>query len=214
MKEKYIKQIMKQLTCSKQRKKEIRKQLNADIEDALSAGEAFEKVRVRMGEPNEIANSLNQDFSEEEKKKYKRERRTRRILQILLVIAILIPIFWWVIPKNTWLKDSKIFDEKVVQEQAETAIALLDAGDYEGLKAMSDAKMAELLNEEEMEKAKDQLGEDWGSFQNFGSWYLMETTQGGIHMAVAQMNASYENTSVTYTVTFDENMKMNGLWMK
>ena len=118
------------------------------------------------------------------------------------------------IPKNTWLKDSKIFDEKVVQEQAETAIALLDAGDYEGLKAMSDAKMAELLNEEEMEKAKDQLGEDWGSFQNFGSWYLMETTQRGIHMAVAQMNASYENTSVTYTVTFDENMKMNGLWMK
>ena len=75
MKEKYIKQIMKQLTCSKQRKEEIRKQLNADIEDALSAGEAFEKVRVRMGEPNEIANSLNQDFSEEEKKKYKRERR-------------------------------------------------------------------------------------------------------------------------------------------
>ena len=43
MKEKYIKQIMKQLTCSKQRKEEIRKQLNADIEDALSAGEAFRK---------------------------------------------------------------------------------------------------------------------------------------------------------------------------
>ena len=112
-----------------------------------------------------------------------------------------------------WLKDSKIFDEKVVQEQAETAIALLDAGDYEGLKAMSDAKMAELLNEEEMEKAKDQLGEavyvSEFRFMVFNGDHTERNTYGG-----AQMNASYENTSVTYTVTFDENMKMNGLWMK
>ena len=68
MKEKYIGKIVKQLTCSKKRKEEIKKQLESDIDEALSTGEQIEDVISRMGEAGEIASAFNQSFSEEEQK--------------------------------------------------------------------------------------------------------------------------------------------------
>lgn len=214
MKEKYIKQIIKLLTCSKKRREEIKKQLSADIDGAIDAGESFETVQIRMGEPKEIADGFNQSFSDGEKKAFRRERRRRRILDIVIVILILIPVFWWMIPKNTLLKDSNVFDVDTVQAKAEEVVSLLDESDYDALKEIADDKMAELLNAKEMNQAKSHFGEDWGEFQNFGSPYLIESTQRGQHTAVVQINASYENTSVTYTISFNEDMKLNGLWMK
>ncbi len=49
MKEKYIKQIMKLLTCSKKRKEEIKQQLVSDIDAAVTSGEKEEDVIKRMG---------------------------------------------------------------------------------------------------------------------------------------------------------------------
>lgn len=214
MKEKYIQKIVKRLNCSGKRKKEIRKQLTADIEEALTEGDAIEEIIARMGEPQEIADSFNQSFPEEEKKKYRKERRLRRVLEILLVIIVLAAALWWMIPKNTWLKDSRIFDEATVQEKAEEVVQLLDADDYDGLRAMAVSELAEVINEEEMEQARANLAEDWGDFVSCGTVYLIETTQRGQHSAVAQMSVSYENTSVTYTISFNEEMQLNGLWMK
>lgn len=214
MKEKYIKSIIKQLTCSKSRREEIKKQLTADFDDAVSTGEKDEDIISRMGKAEEIAKDFNQGFSEEEKKIYKKERRKRRALDILVVIVVIAAALWWMLPKNTWLEDSKIFDSDAVQAKAEEVVALLDEGDYDGLKAMAADKLAPMINEDEMENARDNLSEDWGELQNYGSVYLIETTQRGQHSAVVQMTVAYENTSVTYTISFDEDMKLNGLWMK
>ncbi len=214
MKEKYIKQIIKLLTCSKKRREEIKKQLSADIDDAVGAGETFETIQTRMGKPKEIADEFNQSFSDEEKKVFRKERRRRRILDVVVVILILIPVFWWMIPKNTWLKDSKVFDADAVQAKAEEVVSLLDESDYNALKEIADDKMAAILNAKEMNQAKSNFGEDWGEFQNLGSPYLIESTQRGQHTAIVQINASYENTSVTYTISFNEDMKLTGLWMK
>ena len=79
---------------------------------------------------------------------------------------------------------------------------------------MSDEKLAEMMNKEEMDQAKSNFGDDWGEFQNFGEVYLIESTRMGQHSAIAQINASYENTSVTYTLSFNEDMELNGVWMK
>ncbi len=136
------------------------------------------------------------------------------MIDILVLLVVMAALFWWMIPKNTWLKDSKRFDETAVQKQAEEVVELLDAGDYDGLRAMADSKLAGLINEEEMEAARDNQAEDWGEFLNYGSVYLIESTQRGIHSAVAQMTAAYENTSVTYTISFDEDLKLTGLYMK
>lgn len=214
MKEKYIKSIIKQLTCSKSRREEIKKQLTADFDDAVSTGEKEEDIISRMGKAEEIAKAFNKEFSDEEKKIYKKERRRKSILDVFVVAILILIAVWWMMPKSTSLEGSKRFDSEAVQTKAEEVIALLDAGDYDGLREMSMEKFAVLINEEEMEHARGLLAEDWGELQNYGSVYLAEVTQRGEHSAVAQMNVSYENTSVTYTISFDEDMKLNGLWMK
>lgn len=214
MKVKYIKKIGRLLTCSKKRREEIQKELASDIDAAIAAGEKEEDIIVRMGKAEEVAEGFNQSFSKEEIKVFRKERRIRRLIDILVVIVVMAVLFWWMIPKNTWLKDSKRFDEAAVQKQAEAVIELLDGGEYDGLRSMAEGKMAELINEEEMENARDNLAADWGEFQKYGSVYLIETTQRGQHSAVAQMTAVYENISVTYTISFDEDMKLIGLWMK
>ena len=99
MKEKYIKTIIKNLTCSKKKKEEIKRQLESDIGEALNTGEKVEDVISRMGEADEITKAFNQSFSEEEKKQFRKERRNRRFLQITGVLAVLILLFWWTVPK-------------------------------------------------------------------------------------------------------------------
>lgn len=214
MKEKYIGKIVKQLTCSKKRKEEIKKQLESDIDEALSTGEQIEGVISRMGEAGEIASAFNQSFSEEEQKQYRKERRNKRFLQIAGVLAVLILLFWWTAPKNTLLSDSKVFDADAVKQKVETIIGYLNEENYPEIQKMSDEKLAEMMNKEEMDQAKSNFGDDWGEFQNFGEVYLIESTRMGQHSAIAQINASYENTSVTYTLSFNEDMELNGVWMK
>lgn len=214
MKEKFIKQIMKLLTCSKKRKEEIKQQLVSDIDAAVASGEKEEDVIKRMGKVEEIANAFNQSFSPEEVKIYKKELRKRRALDIVLVMLVIAFGLWWMMPKNKVLEDSDRFQTAAVEAQAKEVVQMLDDGDYDGLRAMAVDKLAPMINEEEMEHARNNFAEDWGELSNYGNIYMIESVQRGQHSAVVQMNISYENTSVTYTISFDKNMKLNGLWMK
>ena len=117
-------------------------------------------------------------------------------------------------PKNKVLEDSDRFQTATVEAQAKEVVQMLDNGDYDGLRKMAVDKLAPMINEEEMEHARDNLAEDWGKLLNYGSIYMVESVQRGQHSAVVQMSISYENASVTYTISFDKNMKLNGLWMK
>lgn len=214
MKEKYIKQIMKLLTCSKKRKEEIKQQLVSDIDAAVTSGEKEEDVIKRMGTAKETADAFNHSFSPEEVKAYKKELRKRRALDIVLVMLVIAFGLWWMMPKNKVLEDSDRFQTATVEAQAKEVVQMLDNGDYDGLRKMAVDKLAPMINEEEMEHARDNLAEDWGELLNYGSIYMVESVQRGQHSAVVQMSISYENASVTYTISFDKNMKLNGLWMK
>ncbi|MCF2641866.1 MAG: DUF3887 domain-containing protein [Lachnospiraceae bacterium] len=65
-----------------------------------------------------------------------------------------------------------------------------------------------------IEDARRQVGSDWGEIQSFGDFYMSEIRQRGQRYAVVQVAVMYENVEVTYTITFDENMKLAGLYMK
>ena len=43
---------------------------------------------------------------------------------------------------------------------------------------------------------------------------MAEINQRGQKFAIAQLNVSYENISVTYTLTFDDKMKLAGFYIK
>ena len=153
MKEKYIKQIMKLLTCSKKRKEEIKQQLVSDIDAAVTSGEKEEDVIKRMGTAKKIADAFNQSFSPEEVKAYKKELRKRRVLDIVLVMLVIAFGLWWMMPKNKVLEDSDRFQTATVEAQAKEVVQMLDNGDYDGLRKMAVDKLAPMINEEEMEHA-------------------------------------------------------------
>ena len=211
----YIRKIMKRLKCSKGKRMEIKKDLTMDILAAEENGENWEDIKKRMGDPEGIAAEFNSNFSEEERKKYKKEKSIKRTLSVVCVIILILAAgFYWVVPKSIPIEQSKIFSEKEIVEKAEDIIRLVEAGDYEALRESAIQKLGPAIKEEVLEGVKNSLGSDWGSFQSFGNYYIAEIKQMGKRTGVIQLNASYENTSITYTISFNEDMKLIGLYLK
>ena len=123
-------------------------------------------------------------------------------------------------------RETRVFGFAVAS--AEEAFALRDFGiqkpvlilgytfaeDYEALKDCTDVRIQKILTQEVIEEAKKQAGTDWGEFQQFGKCYMSEQKLQGKTRAVVQINAAYENIGITYTLFFNEDMKLSGLYIK
>ena len=146
MNKKYIYQIIKKLKCSGKKRREIKRQMLSEMEESISDGS------YGMGNPVEIAEEFNQSFSAEEKKAYKREKRLKVAGIIALLLFVAAGILWWMLPKQIWLEDSKVFDKTKVLEQAEVVIDYLDEDNYTALQRLSNDKMSGLLKTDGLEQ--------------------------------------------------------------
>ena len=103
-KESYVKAVAKRLTCSKARQAEFVRDLESDIAAALSAGETWEQVESRMGDPRQVAQEFNEDLSEAERAAGKKRKRTKTIAIVatvaVAVAAIIGAATWWASPEN------------------------------------------------------------------------------------------------------------------
>lgn len=214
-KDKYVKAVTRKIKCSHKKKAEICRELEADIQTAFENGEQWQQIKDRMGAPSSLAMEFNENFSETELNSYKKTKKVKIALVIVLILGLSVTGIYLLLPKTFALDDSNIFDKKAVISQAETIIDLLNSNDYETIKNQYAAtKMAKALNAATIDDAKKQIGSDWGAFQSFTSIYTAETKQMGNQFAVVQITALYEIRSVTYTISFDEDMKLVGLFMK
>lgn len=211
---KYVDTIIRKLQCTKSRKNEIRRELESNIGSALEGGETWEQIEVRMGTPALAAKEFNDNFSDKERKAAKRNRRIKIFIIIAVILLAAVSFVLWLLPKSYSLGENGKFDEQTVINKAEEAVELLNADDFEELKAMSTDKMKESMNQETLDAARQQLGSDWGDFQSFGSVYSAETNQFGSWYAIVQLVAVYENRSITYTISFNEDMELSGFYMK
>lgn len=217
-KEKYVKEVVKKLKCSKEKKKEIAKQLESDMQIAVENGEAIENIIESMGAPECIAAEFNANLTEAEVAAVKKAKEQKRIIIVAAVIAVLVIIifvaYWW-LPKGKLIEESETFNIEEVENQAELLISLFDAEDYEEMINLSieEAKTGDF--KKALEGAKEQINSDeWGAFQSFGTSYTTEIEQMGKKYVLVQMNAVYENTSVTYTITLDEDLMLTGFYVK
>lgn len=210
----YVNQIVKKVKCSRQKREEIRRQLLADIQAETEQGASLDVVMLRMGEPIAIAEEFNQNLSEQERRKYKRRFAGRVIAAVAAVLAVIVLAAAWFLPVPLRFGSSGLFTEAAVEAQCKEVIRMLDAKDYEALEACMDIQVQEILTKEVIENAKEQAGADWGEFQEFGKCYMAEQRQQGRTRAVVQMNAAYENIGVTYTLFFNDDMKLSGLYIK
>lgn len=119
------------------------------------------------------------------------------------------------LPKTAVIDNNSIFNEKVAISQAEMIIDLLNENDYTTIKKQyANVQMKKVINESKISDAKQQVGTDWGAFRSYTSENTVEIDQMSKKFAVVEVVALYENRSVTYTISFDEDMLVAGLYMK
>lgn len=212
--EEYIKSVVRKLQCSGQKKEEIEKELASDIQTALANGESWEEIENRMGTSDQLAKEFNENLTPEE---LAGRKRKQGLLIAGIIVGILVLLgagVFWILPKSYELEESGIFQEAVVLEQTEEIIALLDMEDYAGLEECAIEKMKPFMQENVIVEAKATLGEELGENQGITSSYMAEVRQAGQRTAVIQATVQYENRSVTYTISYDEDMRLAGLYMK
>lgn len=213
----YINQIVRKLQCSKEQKKEIKRQLESDIQAAVSGGETMQEIQQRMGTPMNVAKEFNDNFKPDEVKKAKNEKRIKIIAISLAVCVLFVGFIYWYIPKTSEFGSSGKFMAKELQEQAEIIIGLVNEDDFEGLQEQSNEMMKKMFVKEQQAvwlDAKALLGTDWGAFISVEDSFLVEVNQMGQDMAMISVKATYENVSIVYQLAFDEQMKLAGIYMR
>lgn len=212
--EKYVNAVARRVKCSYGRRREIRQQLLSDISAAKEQGEGTEETLRRMGSVQALAREFNENLTELERKRFKRQRIVCILAAGAVTLLLFIMLLWWFLPKITQLGSSGYFREEEVEHQTKDIIKKLDNNDYTALYEQMNPAMKRALTPEVMETVKTGISDQWGAFQSYGRLYMSEVSQQGKLYAVVQVTGVYENVSVTFTISFDKDMKLAGLYLK
>ncbi len=211
---KYVNAIAGKIKCDGKKKKEIKKQLLMDIHMRMKQGEPLEEIILQMGTAEEIADSFNENISLEEQKRYVRNKVLKIAVPAIVIFFVLISFVYWMFPKSFDMEQSRYFNKEQVENAMKETIELLDAGDYIALQDRVTPQMQTLLNAETMDAAKGVLSDDWGERKMFGAVYMVELIQGNRHSAIGEITVTYENVSATYRLTYDEDMRLAGIYIR
>ncbi len=210
--EKYVKKIVRNLKCTGAKKKEIGDSLLSDIAARREQGEAMEQIMESMGSPEEIAEAFSQNLSDADRKAYKRRRIGMTIGQIVAALVFLSVLAWWMIPKPAALGDD--LSQEAVTASVENVVIMLNQNDFDGLQELAVDELKSKLTQETMDEVRKNISEDWGEMQSIGKVYMQGLKQKGKVMVLTQVDAVYENVSVVYTISFDEDLRLGGLYMR
>lgn len=212
--EKYVNEITKKIKCAKKKKQEIQKQLLSDIAMRRAAGEPLEQIMESMGTAAEIAEAFGQNLAEADSKAYKKRKMIIIVIAVILVLFLLGISGWWLMPKQVDLSGNEKYSQEKVAAEVENIVELLDQGDYTAIQMVSIDKLRNMMNEQTIGAVRDKICEDWGERQSIGKVYMAGVIQKGKLLIVTQVDVIYENISVVYTISFDEDMKLAGLYMR
>lgn len=210
----YVNAVARKIKCSGKKKKEIKKQLLADIHMRAKQGERLEEIIARMGTAEEIADGFNENISAKDQKRYARNKALKIVMPVVMALVFLALLVYWMLPKSADIGQSRYFNREQVEAAMKETIELLDAGDYAALQENAIPQMQSVLNAETMGGARGALSDDWGERKQFGAVYMVELIQGNRHFAVGEIKVGYENTGITYRLTYDEKMRLAGIYMR
>ena len=210
----YVNAVARKLKCGGKRKKEIKRQLLSDIQMRENQGERLEEIISRMGKAEEIAESFNESISAKEQRRYAGNRVLKIVIPIVLALTFIAVSVYWIFPKTVDIEKSRVFDKEEVEAARKETVELLDAEEYAVLQENAIPQMQSFLNAETRESIRETLSDDWGERKQFGAVYMAEVIQGNTHLAVGEMTVTYENVSVTYRLTYDEDMRFAGIYVR
>lgn len=120
----------------------------------------------------------------------------------------------WAMPKSKLLEKSEIFSAQEVIALSEKTADLIYEDHYEELWQYAAEPIRTATEPEAMKDVKKQFAEDWGAFQSYENVRAAEMKQRGQMQAVVQFEAVYEHVTIDYTLTFNTDLTLIGLYMK
>ena len=210
--EKYVKEIVTKVKCTGAKRKEIGSQLLSDIAARREQGETLEEIMESMGQPQEIAEAFCQNLSDADKKAYRRSRIRKIVVDIVLMLIVVSILTWWMMPKPAVLGDD--LSQEEIEASVENVISLLNEDDFDGLQDIATDELKDKLTLETIDSVRQDISEDWGGMQSIGRVYAQGIKQKGDLIIVTQTDAIYENVSVVYTISFDENLRLGVLYIR
>ena len=212
--EKYVKDIVSKIKCTGAKRKEIGTQLLSDISMRMRAGETLEQIMESMGTAQEIADAFMQDMPKAEYKAY-RQKKIGMIVAVIVACVVLLGAYvWWLFPKPLDIAADGAVTEEAVDEQVQTVVTLLNENDFETLRGMAIDELQGVLTQENIDQGRKPISDDWGEMLSIGSVYMQGMKQKGKEFIVTQTDVMYENVSVVYTITFDKELKLAGLYVR
>ena len=140
-----------------------------------------------------------------------KSNRSQITLIVFVIVAAVVIFIYWLCPKT---RDVSVAEKEKSLAQAEEVIQLLNEDQYDKITDLMDAKLQSALSPSELQKAKQKLCADYGTFDKYGKTYVSKLEQRSKRYYVVQETVVYSKTTVTYTITFDSKMKLAGLYMK
>ena len=109
------------------------------------------------------------------------------------------------------------FDESKVKTAAESAISLINSGDYQKFSdSMVREDLRKSLSADVLKKAADPVMSKAGSFDSFSNEIVsgVKDAEAKQDYAVAIVEAKYKNQTITYTISFNTKMNIVGFYLK
>lgn len=207
---KYIRKVLKRLKCSKEKKQEVRAELEEAFASRMEAGMDLREIIEEFGSPQETAQEFNEDFPKEEKKQYWKEKIRRRLCVFAAGAAVIAVVLYIVLAKTYDIEDSTVFQKEALEQQSELVIGFLEEKDSEHLIECSTEEIHYALKADKLTEIQEKVSADWGTFQEIEDVKFYELRQMGTKRAMAEYEIEYENVTVKYTLIFNTDMKLEG----
>lgn len=106
------------------------------------------------------------------------------------------------------------FDEDTVREAAAAVLDYLIAGEYDSGMDMMSEMLRDALPKERLAEIMEEMNRQAGGFKEYKSIAVVGQSSQGTEYATAVVVAEYENRNVTYTIVFNQDMEIDGFYMK
>ena len=106
------------------------------------------------------------------------------------------------------------FDVQVVEQHVMATITRFEKDDIAGLQAEATTGLRPHLTAEQVTGAKAEFAPKWGARAGVGKPLMTAGKEDGKWYVICELAVGYKATAVVYRLTYDENMKLAGFFVR
>lgn len=106
------------------------------------------------------------------------------------------------------------YDKDAAIKQAEAVIDAVNKRDYTAVSNLFRDDLKSQASADNLKKSLDPVLDKVGAFQEYKDAQTAGTTQKNVNYIVAAIQAQYEKGALVYTISFDTDMKLIGLYAR